>query len=131
MGHYASEMYDPRDDWNKAREIIVDGKVVKSNYELNSHRQPADRAGEERTFADKQAAVTALTNEIIDEVKLAMIKHAPMHSPHEGISVLKEEVDELWDHVKADTGRTPPARLEAKQIAAMAIRYIVDLIDAS
>jgi hypothetical protein len=61
------------------------------------------------------------------EVLRSMQKHAPMHSPHEGISVIKEEVDELWDHVKVDTGRTDEALKEAVQIAAMGVCYIVDL----
>lgn len=98
--------------------------------ELNSHGQSADRAGEERTFAEQRPTVNGVLDEVRDQIKRAMIKHAPMHSPHEGISFLKEEVDELWEHVKYDTGRTLEARKEALQIAAMAIRYVVDLIDA-
>lgn len=61
------------------------------------------------------------------EALRAIIKHPPQHSPHEGISVIKEEVDELWDHVKHDTGQTPEAFKEAVQIAAMGVRYVVDL----
>jgi hypothetical protein len=62
-----------------------------------------------------------------EELFKAMTKHAPMHSPHEGMSVIKEEVDELWDHVKADTGRTAAGRKEARQVAAMGLRYVLDL----
>lgn len=76
--------------------------------------------------------------EIIDNLDLALAmvraeclkafnKHVPMHSPHEGHSVIEEEFDELWDHVKADTGQTPDAFKEAVQLAAMGVRYIVDL----
>lgn len=61
------------------------------------------------------------------EALRAVTKHAPMNSPHEGMSVIREEVDELWDHVKADTGQTPAAFKEAVQIAAMGVRYLVDL----
>lgn len=60
-------------------------------------------------------------------VRKAIAKHAPMHGPHEGHSVIREETEELWDHVKADTGRTAEARKEAEQIAAMAVRYIYDV----
>lgn len=98
---------------------------------LNSQGQPADHPGSVAEVDQKISYVGEVLNELRDELFKAMTKHAPMHSPHEGISVIREEVDELWDHVKADTGRTPDARKEAKQIAAMAIRYIVDLIDAS
>jgi hypothetical protein len=61
------------------------------------------------------------------EALKAISKHGPMHSPHEGMSIIREEVDELWDHVKADTGQTPDAYKEAVQIAAMGVRYLVDL----
>jgi len=64
-------------------------------------------------------------------VRKAIFRHAPMHGPHEGSSVIREEFEELWEHVKADTGRTSEARKEAEHIAAMAIRYVYDLCDAS
>lgn len=87
-----------------------------------------DRAGREPTH-DECYAVYEVAIEVFEEVVKAMEMHAPMHGPHEGHSVLREEVEELWEHVKADTGRTPEARKEAIQVAAMAVRYIVDLID--
>lgn len=62
-----------------------------------------------------------------DELLSAMTKHAPMHSAHEGHSVIREELDELWDHVKTDTGQTRAARKEAFQVAAMGLRYALDL----
>jgi CO dehydrogenase/acetyl-CoA synthase beta subunit len=61
------------------------------------------------------------------EVVRARKKHAPMHSPHEGYAVLQEEVDELWEEIKADEGREVNAMNEAVQIAAMAVRYVLDL----
>lgn len=70
-------------------------------------------------------ALTVMRGELIK----AMTKHGPMASPHEGHGVIREELDELWDHVKADTGRTPKARKEAMQIAAMGLRYALDLCD--
>lgn len=50
---------------------------------------------------------------------------AGFHSGHEGYAVLKEELEELWDAVKADDAAH--ARREAVQIAAMALRYLTDL----
>jgi hypothetical protein len=69
--------------------------------------------------------------ELADELDRAMTKHpTPMHSPHEGHSVIREELDpELWEHVCHDTGRSPGARHEALQVAAMALRYILDLCE--
>lgn len=63
-----------------------------------------------------------------DEVIRAIEKHPPMHSPHEGHSVIREELQELWAHVRADTGRSAGARHEAIQVAAMGVRYLMDLV---
>jgi nucleoside 2-deoxyribosyltransferase len=64
------------------------------------------------------------------EFRKAEAKHKPMNSPHEGHSVIREELDELWDHVKADTGRTDEAGKEAIQVAAMGLRYFANLVEA-
>ena len=73
--------------------------------------------------------VTALLQEVATELIKATAKHGSMNSGHEGWAVIKEEMDELWEHVRADTWRGPEARHEAIQIAAMALRYIIDLSD--
>ena len=65
---------------------------------------------------------------IVAEFDRAEEKHAPMHSPHEGHSVILEELDELWTEIKADRGRTSAALLEATQVAATAMRYLVNLL---
>jgi hypothetical protein len=61
------------------------------------------------------------------ELMRAEVKHGlNFASPHEAMSVIREEEDELWDHIKADTGRTDDAGKEACQIAAMAIKYMIN-----
>ncbi len=65
--------------------------------------------------------------QVVSEFRRAEAKHAPMHSPHEGYAVIREELDELWDEIKGDAGRSPDALMEAMQTAAMCLRYIVDL----
>ena len=76
------------------------------------------------------AALDRVLADLRIEVLSARRKHPPMHSPHEGWAVIREELDpELWEHVIHDTGRSPEARHEALQVAAMGIRYILDLID--
>lgn len=62
-----------------------------------------------------------------DELAVALERFPSFNSPHEGWAVIKEEEEELWQHVKENTGRTPEALAEAIQVAAMAIRYVVDL----
>jgi hypothetical protein len=69
----------------------------------------------------------AILAQIREEVLRAAKKHPAMHSPHEGYAVIKEEVEELWDEVKKDFGYHPHAMLEARHIAAMGIRYNLDL----
>ncbi|OBK11279.1 hypothetical protein A9W96_11035 [Mycobacterium sp. 1245852.3] len=46
-------------------------------------------------------------------------------SVEEGAMLLGEEVDELWEDVRAN--RIDHARLEATQVGAMAVRFIADL----
>jgi hypothetical protein len=70
-----------------------------------------------------------VSNEAADELWRAINKFGPMASPHEGWAVIHEEMDELWTHVKENTGRSDAARTEAIQIAAMALRYVADLCD--
>ncbi len=80
--------------------------------------------------AAERAKGRVVVDMVFDELIRAIGKHAPMNSPHEGHSVIREELDkELWEHVCSDTGRTRAAAKEAIQIAAMAVRYVVDLCE--
>lgn len=71
--------------------------------------------------------VDQLMHETARELLRAMDKHKGMTSPHESYGVILEELDEYWDHVKADTALSYDARKELIQIAAMAWRAIMDL----
>lgn len=77
----------------------------------------------------KMVKIKLIANEVIAELERATEKFGSFKSSHEGYCVLLEEVDELWDEVKANRGRTADARSEAIQIAAMAIRYVLDISD--
>ena len=68
-------------------------------------------------------------SDTVAELARARSKFAAMDTPHYGYAVILEELDELWEHVKANTGRSPEARAEAIQIAAMALRYAEDLCE--
>lgn len=68
-----------------------------------------------------------LIEDVRDELLSATTKFPSFNSPHEGKAVIEEELDELWDHVKTNTGRGEEARKEAIQVAAMALRYAHDL----
>ena len=76
---------------------------------------------------DKIAEVmTAVENELRSAVKA----HGPMKSMHEGYAVILEEMDELWEHVrlKEKLRKKKDMREEAIQIAAMAVRFVIDLL---
>lgn len=61
------------------------------------------------------------------ELERATERFDRFNTPHEGWAVILEEVDELWGHVRGDTGRGREAMIEAIQIATMALRYVYDL----
>ena len=77
--------------------------------------------------AARDDAIDALMDAVRNELIRAEHKHAPMNSPHEGWSVIFEELEELREHVRADTGRGHDARKEAIQTAAMGLRYALNL----
>jgi hypothetical protein len=59
----------------------------------------------------------------------ARAAYPAFNSPHEGYAVILEEVDELWDLVKVKQSKHDLAhmRLECIQIAAMALRFALEL----
>jgi hypothetical protein len=81
-------------------------------------------------YANRMATVDAVLAEVRKEIERAVRKHGPMNSPHEAYAVIQEEVDELWDEVKANRGRELSALEEAVQVAAMGVRYVCDLRDS-
>lgn len=75
--------------------------------------------------------LNVIMDDIADEVSFAVAKFKPFNSAHEAYAVLLEEVDELWDEVKAkqEARAVQDMRKEAVQVAAMAIRFILDVCD--
>ena len=64
-----------------------------------------------------------------DELERATKEFGNFNSPHEGYAVMLEEVEELWDEIKASKGTNDRILTEAVQVAAMAVRFLVDLGD--
>ncbi len=73
-----------------------------------------------------EGQVAKVVDEVVAELERATALHGPMSSPHEGYAVLQEKVDELWEEVKATPQDEEKMRAEAVQVAAMAIRFILD-----
>ena len=66
---------------------------------------------------------------VLKEFQQASSNNSQFASAHEGFAILWEEVDELWDEVKKNS-KTRDIQLmdgEAKQVAAMAIRFMYDI----
>lgn len=68
-----------------------------------------------------------LLKHVTDELARAQYKFPAFHSGHEGYAVIREELDELWDAIKRDD--RDAAGAEAIQVAAMAIRFVLDVCD--
>lgn len=69
-----------------------------------------------------------VAKEAVRELYRATEKFGAFHNSHEGFAVLKEEVDELWDEIKGGQDKQR-MKEEAIQIAAMAIRFVVDICE--
>ena len=65
--------------------------------------------------------------EATQEVFRARETFPVFNSHHEGIAVIREEFDELWTEVKKRDQDKDAMRKEAKHLAAMALRFMVDL----
>jgi hypothetical protein len=77
---------------------------------------------------DTEARVEAAINEVRCELYAAMNSFPPFRSAHEGVAIVDEEMREFrdaayWPH-KEETGNE---ETEATQLAAMSIRYLVDV----
>lgn len=70
--------------------------------------------------------------DIVYELLRATANHGPMYSAHEGHSIIEEEYEELKEHVFTKQGRrdVEAMRAEAVQLGAMALRFIIDIVDS-
>jgi hypothetical protein len=69
--------------------------------------------------------LTELIYEITTEYKVAERKFSPFASAHEGLAVIQEEFEELKSEVF--WGSYNEARKECVQVAAMALRFLMDV----
>ena len=68
---------------------------------------------------------------VMAEIERARANHGPFNSAHEGFAVIMEELNELWTEVckKRSTRSQRRMYAEAKQVAAMAIRFMTDICE--
>lgn len=73
----------------------------------------------------EKSMIEAAVNQVYRELVEAREKFPAFSNGHEGYAVILEELDEVWSAIKAND--IEHARVEAKQVAAMAIRFMLDL----
>jgi hypothetical protein len=62
---------------------------------------------------------------ILNEYHTAVRRFPKFNSTHEGYAVLLEEFEELWGLIKKNGSKSAMAD-EAKQVGAMALRFLTD-----
>lgn len=67
--------------------------------------------------------------QVLSELEDTQLQHPTMRSMHQAYAVLLEEVDEVWTEIKKkpDQRHYIRVRQEAAQIAATALRIMIDL----
>lgn len=108
-------------------------KEVTRVVERTDSPLPVTTAGENEPTPSTVSldAIDYACGEVERELRRAITLFGPFRCGHEGWAVIREEVDELWDEIKNNKREDHVARQrkEAIQIAAMALRYVVDLGD--
>ena len=80
-------------------------------------------------YTDKTEVMRTVAGAALQELQRASSLHKPFNSAHEGYAVILEELDELWEEVRKNGARRSPEKMrdEAIQVAAMAMRFVVDV----
>lgn len=75
--------------------------------------------------------VLDVADEVVEEVRRAEACWPPFNSAHEGYGVIMEELRELEAHIFTNQKRRDleAMRKEAIQLAAMAIRFVLNISD--
>lgn len=74
------------------------------------------------------SALDDVLADVRDEVVRARRKHRAMASYHDGKAVIEEEFDELWTEIKKQRPSRGQLETEAVHVAAMAVRFVLDLL---
>lgn len=78
-----------------------------------------------RNHSQRMRLADAAWQDVREEIWRATRRYPEFNSTHEGYAVIKEELDELWEAVRGNNRQD--ARAEAVQVAAMAIRFLMDI----
>ncbi len=97
---------------------------------MAEHSKRGRLEAEPRPFESRPFANGAALVDLLAELASAQKKFPAFNSAHEGYAVILEELDELWDEVRtnqATSGRDERMAKEAIQVAAMALRFVIDM----
>ena len=72
-------------------------------------------------------AIESILDDIRTELESARENYPAMHSYHEGIAIIKEEFDEVWDEIKMKNPNVQYIREEVIQLASSSARFAYDL----
>ena len=73
---------------------------------------------------EKQTALKEISN----EHGIASSTYKKFNSAHEGYAVILEELEELWGEIKKKNPDYRKMEIEARQVGAMALRFLTDII---
>ena len=110
--------------------ILEEGSIEEVEREIEKFKKFKTPKPEVQPAKEAKLAIHPMWSEVRKELASATEKFPPFHSGHEGYAVIKEELDELWEEVKkkqSTPGRAEAMYKEALQVAAMALRFMVDL----
>ena len=75
------------------------------------------------------SATESIAGDVLKELRTAQAIYPTHPSLEHSWAVLREECDELWDEIKQKQRNRPAIRREAVQVAAMAIRLILENLE--
>ena len=113
-------------------------------YGIKPLGTPLIRATTDPVVTKTVKDVDDVLKDVYYEYKRASSKFPPFNSAHEGIAIIEEEYDELWDEIKKKDLYNDPTGLyigidftkyrdkkrmreEAIQLAAMSLRFLIDV----
>jgi hypothetical protein len=129
MASLAIEFLAASDQGNAAQaeaSLVAIGVAAETIY----NQRYAGDCGDQETQAAPAGPSPSFAALVHKEVARARILHAPLHSLHEGFSVILEEVDEFWAEVKKKREARDSAKILAElvQVGAMCQRLAEDCV---
>ena len=70
-----------------------------------------------------------LTAQVLEELRSPIGQYGPMSGPQEGWECIWSELVDLLDETRADTPDPEKMKTEAVQVAARAMRFVLDVCD--